>query len=227
MADLNRMARPTDGFLFMMDLRTRLKYRPQITTDGLRGLRGGDRLLVRCAGRLGDAPEDLQPATQQDERRYSPAVCTGIDVRVRTGDPRPRARSARQLRRAAEPHHADGDAPIHAADQRTLKEGREPGPRRLAALPLLQLLLSRTRLSRTRTPALRRWRPGLPITSGGWRRSPGCWISLKVCEQSKRPTRGRRCSWRTGSWLRSPTPSPLSEAQALRLTAFPTGSSTR
>ena len=44
-----------------------------------------------------------------------------------------------QLRRASEPHDADGHAPVHAADQRVLEEGREPRARRVAALHALQL----------------------------------------------------------------------------------------
>jgi IS1 family transposase len=77
-----------DGFQFMMDLRTRLKYRPQITTDGLAayasaigfafGAQVDWAVLQKDYG--GDASED---------RRYSPAICKGIDIDVRSGNPDP------------------------------------------------------------------------------------------------------------------------------------------
>ncbi len=77
-----------DGFLFMMDLRTRLKYRPQITTDGLAA-------YAAAIGFSFGAQVDwavLQKTYSADvnaERRYSPAICTGMDINVRTGDPDP------------------------------------------------------------------------------------------------------------------------------------------
>jgi IS1 family transposase len=77
-----------DGFLFMMDLRTRLKYRPQITTDGLAA-------YAAAIGFSFGAQVDwavLQKFYSADvnaERRYSPAICTGIDIDVRTGNPDP------------------------------------------------------------------------------------------------------------------------------------------
>jgi IS1 family transposase len=77
-----------DGFLFMMGLRTRLKYRPQITTDGLAA-------YAAAIGFSFGAQVDwavLQKTYATDahaERRYSPPICTGIDIDVRTGDPDP------------------------------------------------------------------------------------------------------------------------------------------
>ena len=67
------------------------------------------------------------------------------------GDPDP-DRDLHLLRRAPEPHDADGDAPLHPADQRLLQEGREPGARRRAPLHALQLRPRRTRRSRSRYP---------------------------------------------------------------------------
>jgi IS1 family transposase len=77
-----------DGFLFMMDLKGRLANRVQITTDGLRaysaaiGFSFGTELdwavLQKLYGR-----------DPSGERRYSPAVCTGMDIKVKRGDPDP------------------------------------------------------------------------------------------------------------------------------------------
>jgi IS1 family transposase len=77
-----------DGYLFMMDLRTRLKYRPQITTDGLAA-------YASAIGFSFGAQVDwavLQKVYRTDlagERRYSPPICTGIDIDVRSGNPNP------------------------------------------------------------------------------------------------------------------------------------------
>jgi IS1 family transposase len=77
-----------DGYLFMMDLRTRLKYRPQITTDGLAA-------YASAIGFSFGAQVDwavLQKVYRTDlagERRYSPPVCTGVERDVRTGNPDP------------------------------------------------------------------------------------------------------------------------------------------
>ena len=82
-----------DGYLFMMDLRTRLKYRPQITTDGLAAY--AEAIGFSFGAQVDWATiQKTYASDPQDERRYSPAVCTGVDVRVRTGDPTP-PRSAR------------------------------------------------------------------------------------------------------------------------------------
>ncbi len=77
-----------DGFLFMMDLKGRLAGQPQITTDGLKsyaaaiGFSFGTEVdwavLQKHYGR--------EPS---GERRYSPAVCTGMDIEVKTGYPDP------------------------------------------------------------------------------------------------------------------------------------------
>ncbi len=77
-----------DGFLFMMDLKGRLAGQPQITTDGLAayaaaiGFSFGTEVdwavLQKHYGR--------EPS---GERRYSPAVCTGLDIEVKRGYPDP------------------------------------------------------------------------------------------------------------------------------------------
>ena len=78
-----------DAYVFMLDLKSRLKGRIQLTTDGHKpyltvvepvfGADGIDfAMLHKIYGSSGRA---------DDEQRYSPAVCTGIDVRVITGEP--------------------------------------------------------------------------------------------------------------------------------------------
>lgn len=77
-----------DGYLFMMDLRTRLKYRPQITTDGLAAY--AEAIGFSFGAQVDWATiQKTYASDPSDERRYSPPVCTGLDVRVRTGDPDP------------------------------------------------------------------------------------------------------------------------------------------
>jgi IS1 family transposase len=76
------------AYLFMLDLADRLKNRIQLTTDGHRayltaveGAFGGDidyAMLVKTYG----APESTK-----DQRRYSPAECTGIEKLPICGNP--------------------------------------------------------------------------------------------------------------------------------------------
>lgn len=72
--------------LFVKDLASRLKNRVQITTDGLAvyvdaiaGAFNGEVDYAMLIKQYGDAPEG--------EKRYSPAVCTGIKKKVVIGDP--------------------------------------------------------------------------------------------------------------------------------------------
>ncbi len=77
-----------DALVFMSDLKARLANRVQLTTDGHRpylyaveatfGADIGDAMLHKIYGAATGAG---------DERRYSPAVCTGIEKRVITGPP--------------------------------------------------------------------------------------------------------------------------------------------
>jgi IS1 family transposase len=77
-----------DALVFIRDLQTRLVNRVQLTTDGhkpylvaVETTFGADidyAMLHKIYGR---------PEGKDDERRYSPAVCTGIDKRVIEGDP--------------------------------------------------------------------------------------------------------------------------------------------
>ena len=82
---------PRDGqsaLAFMDDLRSRLEDRPQISTDGLKAYRdavdgafGGDVDFVQIIKTYGKA-EGIDNA-----RRYSPAVCNGIEKVVVWGNP--------------------------------------------------------------------------------------------------------------------------------------------
>jgi IS1 family transposase len=74
--------------MFMLDLESRLKNRVQLTTDGHRAYLtavenafGGDidyAMLVKIYG---------QPESTKDQRRYSPAECTGIEKHTIYGHP--------------------------------------------------------------------------------------------------------------------------------------------
>lgn len=78
-----------DGYLFMMDLRTRLKYRPQITTDGLAAYASAIGFSFGAQVDWAVLQKTYSGGEVTDERRYSPAVCTGIETYVRTGNPDP------------------------------------------------------------------------------------------------------------------------------------------
>jgi IS1 family transposase len=78
-----------DAWVFMSDLASRLSNRVQLTTDGHQpyvkavDAAFGDEIDYAMLHKLyGQDP-------CEDERRYSPAVCTGIDIRPMTGNPDP------------------------------------------------------------------------------------------------------------------------------------------
>ena len=105
------------------------------------------------SGRLGADPEDTTPRGRAGQ--IQPAGLHRDEAPRPQGRPRPRP-DLNELRRAPEPHDADGDAPVHAADQRILQEGREPGARGLPALHALQLRPAPQALKERypRTPAM-------------------------------------------------------------------------
>jgi IS1 family transposase len=79
-----------DAWAFLSDLQGRLAERVQLTADGLKIYVqavdlafGGEVDLAQLHKIYGNAEGSGH------ERRYSPAVCTGIDKRVVTGDPDP------------------------------------------------------------------------------------------------------------------------------------------
>ena len=77
-----------DAWVFMSDLKSRLANRVQLSTDGhkpyleaVEATFGADvdyAMIIKIYGAATGAG---------DERRYSPAVCTGIEKRIITGDP--------------------------------------------------------------------------------------------------------------------------------------------
>jgi IS1 family transposase len=77
-----------DGFLFMMGLRTRLKYRPQITTDGLAAYAAAIGFSFGAQVDWAVLQKDYS-SDPSGERRYSPAICTGIDIDIKCGNPDP------------------------------------------------------------------------------------------------------------------------------------------
>jgi IS1 family transposase len=76
-----------DGFLFLMDLKGRLANRVQLTTDGHKAYPAA---MSFSFGTDVDWAV-LQKIYGQDktERRYSPPICTGMDIRVKRGKPDP------------------------------------------------------------------------------------------------------------------------------------------
>jgi IS1 family transposase len=78
-----------DAEVFMRDLASRLANRVQLTTDGHRAYLDaveaafGADIDYAMLHKIYDAPGGVD-----NERRYSPAVCTGIEVRVVQGHPR-------------------------------------------------------------------------------------------------------------------------------------------
>jgi len=78
-----------DGFVFMMDLKGRLRdSHVQLTTDGLKAYSAA---IGFSFGTEVDwaVLQKLYGKDPAGERRYSPAVCKGIDIDVRNGDPDP------------------------------------------------------------------------------------------------------------------------------------------
>ena len=89
---LSYVVGPRDGRTaldFMDDLRGRVEDRPQISTDAMSGYPdavdgafGGDTDFVQIIKTYGKPPGEANP-----ERRYSPAVCSGMDKRAVWGAP--------------------------------------------------------------------------------------------------------------------------------------------
>jgi IS1 family transposase len=80
-----------DCYTFLADLKSRLKNnRLQLTTDGLAAYRtvtdalwGNKADFAQLIKIYGGGPADTP------ERKYSPAVCTGTEIRIQSGDPDP------------------------------------------------------------------------------------------------------------------------------------------
>jgi IS1 family transposase len=76
-----------DGFLFMMDLKHRLACYPQITTDGLRAYAAA--IGFSFGTEVDWAVLQKHYGSDKEERRYSPGICTGMDIEVKRGYPDP------------------------------------------------------------------------------------------------------------------------------------------
>lgn len=78
-----------DAWAFLSDLQGRLANRVQLTTDGYKvyvqavDLAFGGEVDFAMLHKIYGSP------SQSEQRRYSPAICTGIDKRTITGDPDP------------------------------------------------------------------------------------------------------------------------------------------
>jgi IS1 family transposase len=88
-----------DGFLFMMDLKHRLRdSHVQLTTDGLKAYSAA---IGFSFGTEVDWAV-LQKTYRSDpsgERRYSPSICTGIDIDIKRGDSDPKKISTSYVER--------------------------------------------------------------------------------------------------------------------------------
>lgn len=89
-----------DAQAFIGDLAQRLTNRVQLTTDGhrpyLKAIRDNFGVDVDFAQMIKTYGRDLREGAQ----RYSPPICTGIDVIVRSGDPDPTAISTSYVERS-------------------------------------------------------------------------------------------------------------------------------
>ena len=124
----------------MDDLRNRLEDRPQISTDGLKayveaieGAFGGDVDFAQVIKEYGKLPGE------DNERRYSPPVCTNIEKRRVEGNPDMR-QGEHVLRGAQQSNHADGQSALHSANQRIQQEPRQARGDGQPVFPPLQLL---------------------------------------------------------------------------------------
>jgi hypothetical protein len=117
--------RTTDSALRLVDdLKSRLANRVQLTSDGHRPYLAavdtvfGDDIDYAMLNKIYGSPPT-------GEHRYSPAVGIGAQKKRVTGNPDAKHRQ-HVLCRACEPYDADARAPLHATEQRVLKEDRKP-----------------------------------------------------------------------------------------------------
>jgi IS1 family transposase len=78
-----------DCWTFMADLRSRIApgHRIQISTDGLGVYQPVIDSLFRDRADFGIVHKQYGATTENEQRRYSPATCTGIEKRIIMGDP--------------------------------------------------------------------------------------------------------------------------------------------
>jgi hypothetical protein len=160
-----------DAEVFLTDLANRMSGRIQLSADGHRIYEG--TVGPSFANNV-DWAQIQKHYAGGEPGEYSPPVCIGTKRRPLKGDPDPDP-DLDQLRRAAEPHDADGDAALHLTDQWIQSHGREPGALGLSALHALQLRAAPQRLEGALPP---------DASDGGWgdgshlelgRDRGGCW----------------------------------------------------
>jgi IS1 family transposase len=122
--------------VFVADVAARMRNRVQISTDGLRVY------IQAIAQSFGDGVNYAQIVKSYEAEpigagRYSPPRVSATEKTPIFGAPMAELVSTR--RRAPEPHHADGDAPLHAPHQRVQQEAGEPLRRDRAPRRALQL----------------------------------------------------------------------------------------
>jgi IS1 family transposase len=87
-----------DAYAFIADLQSRLRGRIQLTTDGLRLYLDVVDILMR--DRVDYAVlHKMYGKTPENESRYSPATCTGIEKKIMMGDPDPKKISTSYIER--------------------------------------------------------------------------------------------------------------------------------
>ena len=106
--------------------------------------RSGGTWTTRCSSRTTGRTRTRSAASARQ-------WCCRRKSRIIRATPDP-DRISTSYRRAPEPDHADGDAAVHAPDQRVLQEGREPRRDGQPALHVLQLR-ARPQVARQAVPA--------------------------------------------------------------------------
>ena len=127
------------AYTFIHDLSERLRNRVQLTADGLGVYVNAVEDVFGAEVDFGQLVEVYSTPGEAEQRRYSPPQCKAAHRVLVTGEPNEGVHLY-QLRRAAEPQHADEPASVHAAHQRLLEEADEPRLRRVPLLPVAQLL---------------------------------------------------------------------------------------
>lgn len=94
--------------------------RIQLSTDGYGAYPAVVDALWRGNIDYGVIVKEYRDPPTEEARRYSPATCTLIDKRVISGDPIEDLISTSYVERQNH-SNADGDASLHAADQRVLQ----------------------------------------------------------------------------------------------------------
>jgi len=78
-----------DSWTFMADLKSRLRNRVQLTTDGYPAHSAAIGLTFGQSIDWAILEKEYKSPSEGEQRRYSPPICTGVRVRVRKGDPDP------------------------------------------------------------------------------------------------------------------------------------------